>query len=99
MISDIVLLKELPDPVKRSVEAYVGCVAGAMRKEEYIGAIRAAGFQDIQILQESSFPLEYLANDPTARAIIEDSNLPPEKRREIAGSVVSLSVSAIKPIT
>jgi arsenite methyltransferase len=99
MISDIVLLEELPDPVKRSVEAYVGCVAGAMRKEEYIGAIRAAGFQDIQILQESSFPLEYLANDPTARAIIEDSNLPPEKRREIAGSVVSLSVSAIKPIT
>ncbi|MFQ5961252.1 MAG: arsenite methyltransferase [Candidatus Methylomirabilales bacterium] len=98
MISDIVLLSELPDPIKRSVEAYIGCVAGAMLKDEYVGAIRAAGFQDIQILHETSFPLEYLANDPTARAIIEDSNLPPEERREIASSVVTLSISAVKPI-
>ena len=98
IISDIVLLSELPDPIKRSVESYIGCVAGAMLRDEYVGAVRAAGFQDIQIVQEAAFPLESLANDPTARAIIEDSNLSPEERREIAGSVVSLGISAVKPI-
>jgi len=98
IISDIVLLSELPDPIKRSVESYIGCVAGAMLRGEYVGAVRAAGFQDIQIVQEAAFPLESLANDPTARAIIEDSNLSPEERREIAGSVVSLGISAVKPI-
>lgn len=98
IISDIVLLSELPDPIKRSVESYVGCVAGAMLRDEYVGAVRAAGFQDIQIVQETSFPLESLANDPTARAIIEDANLPPEERRGIASSVVSLGISAVKPM-
>ncbi len=98
MISDIVLLGELPDPIKRSVEAYIGCVAGAMLKDDYVEAIRAAGFQDVQILHEASFPLDCLANDPTTRAMIEDSNLPAEARREIAGSVIALSLSASKPI-
>jgi SAM-dependent methyltransferase len=97
MISDLVVLKELPDSVNRSVEAYIGCVAGAMLKDEYVAAIRAAGFRDVQILQEVGFPLEYLANDPTAKAIMEDSSLPPEELREIAGSIVSVRVSGVKP--
>jgi ubiquinone/menaquinone biosynthesis C-methylase UbiE len=97
MISDIVLLRELPDPVKRSVEAYVGCVAGAMLRDEYVGAIRAAGLRDIRILQEAPFPPKFLANDPTAKAILEDSSLTIEEVREIASSVVSLRISAVKP--
>lgn len=97
MISDLMLLRELPDPVKRSVEAYVGCVAGAMLRDEYVGAIRAAGFRDIRILQEVPFPPKFLANDPTAKAILEDSSLTIEEVREIASSVVSLRISAVKP--
>lgn len=97
MISDLMLLRELPDPVKRSVEAYVGCVAGAMLRDEYVGAIRAAGFRDIRILQEVPFPPKFLANDPTAKAILEDSSLTIEEVGEIASSVVSLRISAVKP--
>ena len=96
MISDIVLLEELPDRVQRSVEAYIGCVAGAMLKDEYVEVIRAAGFQDILILQEASFSLEYLANDPTAKAIMEDSSLRPDELRGIASSIISLGISAVK---
>ncbi|MBI5043374.1 MAG: arsenite methyltransferase, partial [Nitrospirae bacterium] len=44
MISDIVLLKELPDAIKASVEAYIGCVSGAILKNEYMETIKAAGF-------------------------------------------------------
>ncbi len=97
MISDLMLLRELPDPVKRSVKAYVGCVAGAMLRDEYVGAIRAAGFRDIRILQEVPFPPKFLANDPTAKAILEDSSLTIGEVREIASSVVSLRISAVKP--
>ena len=97
MISDLMLLRELPDPVKRSVKAYVGCVAGAMLRDEYVGAIRAAGFREIRILQEVPFPPKFLANDPTAKAILEDSSLTIEEVREIASSVVSLRISAVKP--
>ena len=96
MISDIVLLEELPDPVQRSVEAYIGCIAGAMLKDKYVEAIRAAGFRDIRIVQEGPFSLEHLTNDPTAKAIMEDSSLPPDELRGIASSIVSLGISAVK---
>jgi len=47
MVSDMVLLKELPKAVKESVEAYVGCISGAELKDRYLEAIRSAGFGDV----------------------------------------------------
>jgi SAM-dependent methyltransferase len=97
MISDIVLLKELPDFIKNSIEAYIGCVSGAIMKDEYIDAIKKAGFQDVEIIDETYFPIECMANDPTAKAIIENLNISPEKVNEVASSVVSIKVQGIKP--
>ena len=62
MVSDIVLLKELPESIKGSVEAYVGCVAGASRKEEYLAVVAAAGFQGVEVVSESSFGAGQLAD-------------------------------------
>jgi len=39
MVSDLVLAKELPKEIKDSVDAYVGCLAGAIKKAEYLGFI------------------------------------------------------------
>ena len=97
MISDIVLLKELPEGIKNSVEAYVGCLSGAIMKAEYMEAIKAAGFQEVRILGETSFPVDCMANDPTAQAVIEDFEMFPEQVNEIAGSVASMNVQAVKP--
>jgi len=97
MVSDIVLLRELPIFIKDSIEAYVGCLSGAMIKDEYIRKIKAAGFQDVSIMGETPFSVESIINDPTAKAIIEKSGLSPEKVREIAGSVVSIKVYGAKP--
>lgn len=97
MISDIVLTKELPSVVKESVEAYVGCVAGAVKKEEYLEAIRAAGFREIQTVDEAPFPIEVIGNDPTAKEIIEKSGLPQNEIQDLAGSVLSISVCGVKP--
>ncbi|OGN99575.1 MAG: arsenite S-adenosylmethyltransferase [Chloroflexi bacterium RBG_13_52_14] len=97
MISDIVLLKELPASVRESIEAYVGCIAGATMKDEYLRTIKAAGFRNVNIVEETSFPVEYMANDPTAQAIIKDSGISPEKMKEFASSVLSIKVSGVKP--
>jgi len=58
MVSDLVLTKELPPAVKESVLAYVGCVAGASLKEDYLAAIRGAGFQDVEVVEEVAYPGE-----------------------------------------
>ena len=58
MVSDLVLIKELPDAIKESIEAYVGCLAGATRKDEYLKLITMAGFQDVEVISESNYPVD-----------------------------------------
>ena len=96
MISDIVLLKELPDFIKSSIEAYIGCLSGAIMRDEYIDAIKNAGFKEIKIIDETYFPVECMVNDPTARAIIDNSKIPLEKVQEIASSVVSIQIFGVR---
>lgn len=96
MISDMVLLKELPDSIKNSIEAYVGCVSGAIKRDEYIDAVKAAGFQEVSIIDETSFPIECMANDPTTKTIIKNVEITPEEIEEVAGSVTSIKVCGIK---
>ena len=97
MVSDMVLLKELPDFIKNSIEAYIGCLSGAIMRDEYIGAIKAAGFQEVRIIGETSFPIESMANDPTAKALIENLRIPLEEVREVTNSVISIKVNGVKP--
>ena len=90
MVSDIVLLKDLPDSIKNSSHAYINCIAGAVQKNEYIGAIKEAGFSEVKIIDEVSLPFESMGNDPGAKAIIEDLNIPVEKLEGIVNAVVSI---------
>jgi len=97
MISDIVLLKELPDAIKDSVEAYIGCLSGAIMRGEYTGLIEEAGFKEVKIVDKTRFPIECMANDQTVKAIIENAKISPEKLKEIGSSVESIKVYGIKP--
>ncbi|MFA5338426.1 MAG: arsenite methyltransferase, partial [Candidatus Omnitrophota bacterium] len=58
MVSDLVLAKDLPKALKDSAEAYVGCLAGAIKKEEYLRLISMAGFKDVKVISESSYPVD-----------------------------------------
>jgi ubiquinone/menaquinone biosynthesis C-methylase UbiE len=98
LVSDIVLSRELPQFIKESVAAYVGCVAGASKREEYLEAIRDAGFQDVRIVEETPFSVEFLAHDPAIRAIVDDLALSPEKIREVGSAVASVRVHAVKSV-
>lgn len=97
MVSDIVLLKELPDFIKNSPEAYVGCISGAMMKDEYLGAIKAAGFQEVRIVGETSFPLECVTDSAVAKEAIEDAGLSRDELKDAVDSIASIQVYAEKP--
>lgn len=96
MVSDIVLLKELPIAVQKSAEAYSGCIAGAEIREKYLELMRKAGFKDVKILQEKAYPLDYIISEPEATEAIALSSLSREELKQAAESVVSISVSALK---
>ncbi len=97
MISDMVLLKELPKVIRKSVEAYVGCIAGAMMKDEYLAALEAAGFRKIQVLGEETYPMELVAADPIAQAICAELNLSGEEAKDLSAAIASIKVSARRP--
>jgi arsenite methyltransferase len=96
MISDMVLLKELPEKVRASVLAYVGCVAGADMKEDYLSKIKQAGFKQVEVVEESHLP-EMFQEEPDVKAFIEEQKLTKKQIAEISDAVVSIKVSAIKP--
>jgi arsenite methyltransferase len=101
-VSDIVLLRELPDAVRESIEAYVGCVAGASMRADYLAAIEAAGFQDVEILKEVSAQSAFSGSgEPTLvidgqRVEPESLGLTPETLGGLAGATASISVKAVK---
>jgi SAM-dependent methyltransferase len=96
-ILDIVLLQDLPDFIKKSIEAYIGCVSGAIMKDEYLQKIKSAGFQNVRVIDETLFPVEIMADDPTAKGIIDNLGIGLDEVRGVASSVVSIKVSAVKP--
>jgi arsenite methyltransferase len=96
MVSDIVLMTELPKEIMSSIEAYVGCIAGASQKSDYLEAIKSAGFRDVKVVDETVFPTGSLADDPTVKAIIKEAQITPAQAQELASAVVSVKVSGIK---
>jgi hypothetical protein len=49
-VSDIALKKQLPTELKQSVEAYVGCISGALLMSDYEEGLRGAGFEAVQVI-------------------------------------------------
>ena len=96
MISDIVLLKELSDSIKNSVSAYIGCVSGAIMKDDYMSLIKKAGFHSVNILEESPFHIELMITDTAAKRPIEALNLSSENLEGVVNSLASIKVTGIK---
>lgn len=97
MVSDIILLQELPQSIMQSVTAYIGCLSGALLKNDYLAAIKNAGFEKIDVVAEDGFDIDGMSNDPTAKRLIEDFNVSSNDLRDIGKAVRSVKVRAIKP--
>jgi len=80
MVSDLVLVKDLTKALKESVEAYVGCLAGAIKRDEYLNLITMAGFQDVKVISESSYPVDAMF----------------ENFKDAENAIASIKVSAVK---
>lgn len=63
-ISDIVVTGDLPEKIKNAAEMYAGCVASAIKKEEYLGYIKEIGFKNIVLQKEKAIivPRDILVN-------------------------------------
>jgi SAM-dependent methyltransferase len=97
MVSDIVLEKELPDFVSNSIQAYIGCISGAILESDYLAAIEAAGFRDVRVADETGIATDSLENDPIASSLAKSLKLTPEKMRDLASLIKSIKVAGIKP--
>jgi len=93
-VSDMVTDGPLPDEIKSSLSAWAGCVAGALNVQEYIAAIEAAGFSDVELT-----PV-YLAPEMVDQAVTElGDTIDPEELPgdAIYKTVFSAKITAYKP--
>jgi arsenite methyltransferase len=95
--TDVVLLKDLPEFVKTSTGAYIGCLPGAIFKEEYIELMRSAGFKELTVVSDYTFPIEILVSDCGGQVTADISELSSWQLQQIKSSICSIRVSAIKP--
>jgi arsenite methyltransferase len=68
-VSDVVVRGDVPPDVRRSVELWVGCVAGALEEQEYASRLRAAGFADVEVEPWRIYNLD------DARSFLSDSGV------------------------
>ena len=96
MVSDIVLLEDLPDVIRKNAEGYGACIAGAEKKERYLALIEGAGFRNVKIIEETIFPIEDVLSDPSVQKVIKTLKLSEQQLKKIEKSIVSIKVSATK---
>ena len=91
-VSDVVVRGEMPPQIQKSMELWCGCVAGALRDDEYVSKLRAAGFADAEVspwrFYHSSEARQFLA----AAGLDADAIAP-----QIDGKIASAFIRARKP--
>ncbi len=95
-ISDLVLKTPLPAGLLRSAEAYVGCIAGAMVRADYLAAIKAAGFATVDVVAESGFGGIVDLQSPDIQAALAKDGLTMQDAERLVENVVSLKLVARK---
>lgn len=95
MVSDIVLLDELPKELKENAQAYTSCISGAELKDRYLKLIKEAGFKEVKVLDEANFPIDFITSDNT-QEFIKTLGISPRKIKAIGKSILSMKVSAMK---
>jgi len=90
-VSDIVVRGEVPAAVRRSMELWIGCVAGALEESEFIRLLEASGFERASVEPTRI----YTAAD--ARHMLSESGLAESFADEVDGRFMSAFVRAVKP--
>ena len=96
MVSDVVLERELPEVVLRSVDAYIGCVGGASLRGAYLQTIRDAGFSEVRVEREACFGDTIDLDAPSIQEAMKGLGIDREQAREFVRAVTSLHIFARK---
>ena len=87
----MVVRGEVPSEIRRSVELWIGCIAGALEESEYRAKLAKAGFVDIDVEPTRIYTAE------SARDYLTGAGLSAEAIASIDGKFISAFVRARKP--
>jgi arsenite methyltransferase len=91
-VSDIVVRGEVPADIRKSMELWVGCIAGALEEEEYREKLRRAGFESVDVEATRVYRTD------EARDFLVAAGLDPDRvGPQIDGKFISAFVRAVKP--
>jgi arsenite methyltransferase len=91
-VSDVVFRGDVPVEVRRSLELWVGCVAGALREDDYVSKLQAAGFTDASVEPWRIYQID------DARAFLLEAGVDVgQLAPEMNGKVASAFIRATKP--
>jgi arsenite methyltransferase len=91
-VSDVVVRAEIPAEIRRNVELWIGCIAGALHEDEYRAKLQAAGFADVDLEPTRIYRIE------DARAFLADQGIDVETiAPQVDGKFMSAFVRARKP--
>jgi arsenite methyltransferase len=91
-ISDVVLIGDLPDALRKDAEMYSGCISGAIQKEEYLNLIKANGFKNITLQKQKPIVLP----DDILNKYLNEEELTEFKKGKTG--IFSVTVYAEKPL-
>ena len=91
-VSDVVVRGEVPEQVRRSMELWVGCIAGALQDHEYIAKLAKAGFDGIDIEPTRVYNIEDARQFLTGEGIDVDAIAP-----QVENKFMSAFIRAVKP--
>jgi arsenite methyltransferase len=93
-VSDVVVKGDVPAEIRKNMELWVGCVAGALRDSEYLSKLTAAGFHHVSIEPTRVYKLEDARQLLSAQGVDADSIAP-----EVEGRFFSAFIRATKPVS
>jgi ubiquinone/menaquinone biosynthesis C-methylase UbiE len=91
-VSDVVVSGEVPAAIRRNVEAWIGCIAGALRDSDYKAKLASAGFEDIDLEPTRIYAVEDARQFLAGQGIDVDAIA-----SEVDGKFMSAFVRARKP--
>src|SRR5580700_4668998 len=91
-VSDVVVRGDVPEQVRRSMEMWIGCIAGALRDDEYMGKLMKAGFGSIDIEPTRVYGIEDARQFLRGEGIDVDSIA-----HEVEEKFMSAFIRAVKP--
>jgi len=93
-VSDIVLHRELPAAIRGQLDSWASCVSGALQETDYLAKIRAAGFEDVEVLSSVPVKVSEFPEFEQVRDVLAGAGVDAEAAD---GTAASIRVGARKP--